>query len=89
MTETEHIKQLEAEGFSPVYVWDAEPQESDPDHNHPFDTKLIILEGEITIEMNGKTEMLRKGASMFIPREEQHSGLAGKDGCRYIVGEKH
>jgi quercetin dioxygenase-like cupin family protein len=88
MTETEQIEQLKAEGFKKVYIWDAEPGEDDPDHVHAFDTKLIILSGEIEIGMNGESRVLKQGDSIYIARDTVHSGKAGVMGCRYIVGER-
>lgn len=93
MEEQKLIEQLTNEGFDKVYVYDAEPGEVDEEHTHPFDTKLIILAGDISItsvlggavtNMNYKT-----GSSVSIPRNDPHSAKVGSGGCRYIVAEKH
>lgn len=91
--EKEIIGQLESEGYDKAYVWDAEPGEIDGKHEHNFDTKLIILKGEIQIksaEGNFFSNMSYKtGSEVIIPRNKIHEAKVGPEGCRYIVGEKH
>lgn len=89
MSTQDYINQLQAEGYDPVFVWDAEPNEDDPDHAHDFISKLIILSGSITIGIDGTETTLTQGQSITIPRGVVHSGLVGVEGCRYVVGEKH
>jgi len=83
------IEKLKTEGYELVYVWDAEPNEEDPDHEHPFDTHLIVLNGEIEIRMDGNTKILKTDDELDIPRQRIHYGKAGQNGCKYIVAEKH
>ncbi len=83
------IEDLKKLGYSPVWVYSAMPNEDDPDHAHQYDTHLFILEGEISIKMNGKVVILKPGDKIDIPREKVHAGKAGAAGCKYIVAEKH
>jgi quercetin dioxygenase-like cupin family protein len=87
--EQEKIEALRRKGFDPVYAWDAEPGEEDPDHTHPFDTRLEMLSGEMLVRLEGKDELLKAGDEAFIPREKIHYAKAGAQGCRYIVAERH
>ncbi len=89
MNKQDYINHLKAEGYDPVFVWDAEPNEDDPDHAHDFMSKLVILTGSITIGIAGAETTLTEGQSIIIPRGIIHSGLVGVEGCKYIVGEKH
>lgn len=88
MEDQELIEQLKSEGYDSVFVWNGHPGESDPDHTHPFETRLIVREGELTIGMDGVNTVLKKGDVIIIPKEKLHSGLAGQTGCKYIVAEK-
>lgn len=83
------ITDLKQKGYEPVYVWDAEPNEEDSDHTHPFETHLIVLENEIEIGMNGSSVILKVGDEIDIPKDVVHYGKAGALGCKYIVAEKH
>lgn len=93
MTEEEIIKKLETEGYDKVWVYDAEPDEVDEEHDHDFDTKLHILSGEIRIKkLSGGAIMdflLKKGDEIEIPRKQLHSANVGTDGSRYIVAQRH
>jgi hypothetical protein len=92
-TEEEIIKDLEAQGYNPVYVWNAEPNEDDPEHGHEFDTKLHILSGGIRIKvLNGDRiddYQLAAGSELEIARNQRHSAVVGPDGCKYVVAERH
>lgn len=83
------IEELKRQGYDPIYIWNAEPNEEDPDHAHPFDTHLVILEGKIEIGFDGNGKILKPGEEIAIPRSEIHYGIAGQNGCKYIVAEKH
>jgi len=89
MNEKEITEKLKQHGYNPVYVWDAKAGEEDPNHTHPFDTHLVILEGEIEIGTDGKIVILKSGDEIDIPKEKVHFGKVGVKGCKYIVGEKH
>ena len=83
------IEELKSKGYNPVYIWDAEPNEEDPDHTHPFDTHLVVLEGEIEIRVDGESLILKPGDKLDIPRKKIHCGKAGVSGCKYIIAEGH
>ena len=83
------IEELKKEGYESVYIWDAKPNEEDLDHVHSFDTRLIVLEGEIEIRMSGRSTFLKSTNEIDIPKEVVHYGKAGASGCKYIVAEKH
>ncbi len=88
-TEKELTNQLKSEGYHKVYSWEDGPNEEDPTHTHDFDTKLIILNGELEIEMKGQKILLKQGESIEIPREEVHAAITSPNGCKYLVGERH
>jgi tellurite resistance-related uncharacterized protein len=93
MNEEEITAQLISEGYDPVWVYEAEPSEIDEEHDHDFDTKLVILKGDIQIitVMNGVITNMKytQGQSVEILRKVKHSAKVGSDGCRYVVAEKH
>ena len=86
--EEELIQKLKIEGYTKVYIHDAKPNENYLSHSHAWDTKLMILEGELEVNMDDKHSVLRKGDQIEIIRNKMHSGKAGPKGCRYIVGER-
>ncbi len=88
MNTKELERQLRAEGFSHTYVWQDGPGAFYPDHTHPNPTAHIILEGEMTVTSQGKTQTYKPGERFDVPAQTIHSAKMGPHGCRYLIGEK-
>jgi mannose-6-phosphate isomerase-like protein (cupin superfamily) len=88
MDEKALAKQLEREGFGHTFVWQDGPNAFYPDHTHAEETAHIILSGEMTLTMNGKTETFREGDRCDVPADAMHSAKMGPRGCRYLIGER-
>lgn len=86
--ETEFRKQLEAEGFSRAFVWQDGPNAHYPDHQHTGVTAHVILDGEMTLTINGKSQTYRANERCDVPAGAVHSASMGPRGCRYLIGEK-
>lgn len=81
-------KQLRNEGFRRTYVWDDGPDQHYSDHTHPVETAHIILEGELTLTMDGQSTTYRAGERCDVPAGAVHAACMGPAGCRYLIGEK-
>jgi quercetin dioxygenase-like cupin family protein len=79
--------QLRAEGFSHTFVWQDAPNAHYPDHTHAGSTAHIILDGEMTLTVGGKSETYRTGDRCDVAAREVHSAKMGPKGCRYLIGE--
>lgn len=88
MNEKDLEKQLREEGFSHTFVWRDGPHAFYPDHTHATETAHIILEGEMTLTMDGQTHTFRAGERCDVPAGAVHSARMGPRGCRYLIGEK-
>jgi len=88
MNEKDLQKQLREEGFSHTFVWRDGPHVFYPDHTHATGTAHIILEGEMTLTMDGQTHTFRAGERCDVPAGAVHSACMGPRGCRYLIGEK-
>ena len=80
-------EKLLKDGFKKVYTWEDKPNEFYKKHNHPYDTKLIILEGSMKITLNDNILELKSGDEIHIKTNEMHEVTIGKNGCKYLVGE--
>jgi mannose-6-phosphate isomerase-like protein (cupin superfamily) len=80
--------QLHSEGFVHTYVWQDRPNAHYPDHTHQTETAHIILEGEMILIMNGRSQSFRSGERCDVPAGTVHSARMGPGGCRYLIGEK-
>jgi mannose-6-phosphate isomerase-like protein (cupin superfamily) len=81
-------KQLHSEGFRHTYVWEDGPNRSYGDHAHPVETAHIILEGEMTLTMKGRSTTYGVGERCDVPAATVHAARMGPAGCRYLIGEK-
>lgn len=81
-------KQLRQEGFTHSFVWQDAPRAHYPDHTHSAETAHIILEGEMTLTLNGSSVTYRAGERVDVPAGAVHSARMGPRGCRYLIGEK-
>jgi quercetin dioxygenase-like cupin family protein len=81
-------QQLRDEGFGHTYVWQDAPNADYPNHTHATETAHIILDGEITLTMNGRSTTYRAGERCDVPAGALHAARMGPTGCRYLVGEK-
>ena len=81
-------KKLREEGFGHIFVWQDGPHTFYPDHTHAAATAHIILEGEMTVTSQGKTQICKAGDRFDVPANTVHSAKMGPLGCRYLVAEK-
>ena len=88
MDEVKLARGLEQEGFRQTYVWQDAPNASYPDHTHATETAHVILSGEMTVTMEGKSRTYRGGERCDVPAGTVHSARMGPGGCRYLVGER-
>jgi quercetin dioxygenase-like cupin family protein len=86
MNDLEH--QLHTEGFTHMYVWEDGPGVCYPDHTHPTETAHVIVEGQMTVTCQGKTQTYKAGERFDVPANTIHSAQMGPKGCRYLIGEK-
>jgi quercetin dioxygenase-like cupin family protein len=80
--------QLHREGFAHTYVWEDQANAFYPDHTHDTETAHIILSGEMTLTMNGQSQIYRSGDRCDVPAGAVHSARMGPHGCRYLIGER-
>jgi quercetin dioxygenase-like cupin family protein len=76
-------ERLMQEGYSLINKYNDSPNEIFPDHDHPGDQLLVVLEGSIEIVMDGKTSVLRSGDEMFFPARRMHSAKIGSEGITF------
>ncbi|MEK7105484.1 MAG: cupin domain-containing protein [Patescibacteria group bacterium] len=89
MTEQEVINQMIAEGYLDAAAWDDGSRDDYEEHTHPFDTKLVMVSGEMELSVNGVKRVLRSGDTVEVLRGTPHAAKIDATGCRYIIGERH
>jgi mannose-6-phosphate isomerase-like protein (cupin superfamily) len=77
MNEKELTAQLQREGFSHTYVWEDGPNVRCPDHAHATETGHIILRGEMTLVIGGKSKTYRVDERYDVPAGAAHAANMG------------
>lgn len=58
------------------------------EHSHPFDVRALVLDGEITLTVNGDARTYRAGDVFTMDAGCAHAESVGPDGVRYLVGRR-
>lgn len=88
MNKEELIVELKSEGFPYVYEWKDEPDTEYKTHSHKGKVSFYVLDGSITLNIDGIHTTFRKGDRFDAPIGIPHSAKVGTDGCEYVVGEE-
>ena len=88
MDEKKLVEQLQREGFAHTYVWQDGAKAFYPDHTHERETAHIILAGEMTLTIEGKSQVYCAGGRCDVPAGIVHSARTGPKGCRFLIGER-
>ena len=80
-------RRLEAEGFAP-FAWRDEPDADYAPHAHEHDESLWVIEGEIEFGVAGERYRLGPGDRLMLPKGTVHTARAGRQGARYLIGQR-
>jgi quercetin dioxygenase-like cupin family protein len=79
---------LTSEGFEIVSVT-MPPERVNPEHVHPFDARLLVIDGAMTIAReDAPTQTYRVGETFEMPCGTRHSETAGANGATYVAGRR-
>lgn len=78
------IAALEAERHL-VTEWYDEPHTHYTEHAHPTDEVLVILEGSMSMTVEGTDHHLGPGDRIELPGGATHTATVGDHGARYLV----
>ncbi|CAH2811044.1 MAG: hypothetical protein CBARDMAM_6305 [uncultured Caballeronia sp.] len=88
MERDDFIEMLAREGFQTTVFVERETGASLDDHAHSFETKALILEGELTPRIAGKDTLYQVSDVFHSKANETHSEHYGPEGVCYLVGRK-
>ncbi|OAJ54005.1 cupin [Paraburkholderia ginsengiterrae] len=79
---------LTKEGFPDTLLVTREANGEVDVHTHPFESKALILEGEMSIRVGEEERAYRAGDVFHLPANEPHSERYGPNGVTFLVGRK-
>ena len=87
MTPEQFEQQMRQQGYEIATV--ERPANGSLDlHTHPFEARALILEGEITIVSEGKTQFCRAGELFQLDAHRPHTETYGPAGVKYLAARK-
>lgn len=79
---------LTRDGFQIVSVA-MKPYGVNPEHVHPFDARLLVVEGAMTVDREGaERRTYSAGETYEMPVGTRHSESAGPEGAVYVAGRR-
>ncbi len=66
-----------------------EPDVERPLHAHPFDVRILVLQGELILERAGGAQAYRAGEGFDLPAGCQHAERYGPTGATVLSGRRH
>ena len=57
-------------------------------HTHPFDARLFVTEGEMTVSFEGSEKTCRAGDTFSLAANVPHTEKVGPDGVSYVAGRR-
>ncbi len=79
--------ELQREGYE-VTEGTIQPNEHRPGHRHPFDVRLLVLDGSVTITSGTDRGAYGPGHTCYVPAGTVHEEQIGADGVRYVIGRR-
>jgi quercetin dioxygenase-like cupin family protein len=89
MDPTQFETALRQDGFTEVATKSQPPGHTAPEHAHPFDVRALVLEGEITLTVDGQGTAYRAGDVFVMEGGCRHSEAIGAEGARILSGRRH
>jgi quercetin dioxygenase-like cupin family protein len=81
--------QLRRDGYLEVRHRSMERGVDTTPHSHPFDTRLLLLEGELTVVRDGRADICRAGEVIEIARGAEHFERYGPTRVVLVAGLRH
>ncbi|WP_137181506.1 cupin domain-containing protein [Roseomonas sp. AR75] len=79
---------LARDGFAGPLDRRMEAGQAAPEHTHPFDARLLILDGAFILTCQGETRRYGPGESFELAANTPHAEACGPEGATYLVGRR-
>ena len=89
MDEQSFLATLADGGYTEILPREFAPGHRFEPHSHPWDSRLLVLAGRMTIGRDGVEQVFEAGDVCEVPRDALHSEQYGEQGARLVVGRRH
>ena len=88
MNSEQFLQLLRRDGFpEPVEVQQV-PNGQIGVHEHPFEVKALVVEGDITIVIDGLSKNYKAGDIFHLEFKQPHAESYGHEGVKYLASRK-
>ena len=88
MNSEEFLQLLRRDGFpEPVEVQQV-PNGQIGVHEHPFEVRALVVEGDITIVIDGLSKNYKAGEMFHLELKQPHAESYGSEGVKYLASRK-
>ncbi len=88
MNSEQFLQLLRRDGFpEPVEVQQV-PNGQIGVHEHPFEVKALVVEGDITIVIDGLSKLYKSGEIFHLEFKQPHAESYGPEGVKYLASRK-
>ena len=88
MNSEQFLQSLRQDGFlDPVEVQQV-PNGQLGMHEHPFEVKALVIEGDITIDIDGVSKIYKAGDIFQLEFKQPHAESYGPQGVKYLASRK-
>ncbi len=88
MDRTEFEATLHRDGYE-IIARDMKPSSVNPDHTHPFDARIMVVAGSLTLAIDGQRRTYGPGEWCAVVAGTLHAEESGPAGASYVVGRLH
>ena len=81
-------RELRAQGYEEVALREWSPDRVVPEHTHPFDARVLVLEGEVTVTWKGRSRTCWAGDVFEMPAGVPHAERYGPTGAKFLSGRR-
>ena len=79
--------QLKRDGYE-VMTNTTPGEKINPEHSHPFDVRVMVVQGALTLTSDGSVRTFKSGETFTMPKGCLHSESYGPEGAVTLFGRK-
>ena len=89
MDKAQFEAELRDQGYSEIVDRRMQANAFNPEHDHEFDARLLVLEGAMVVARQGEEQTYRAGDSFAMTAGCRHTERSGPVGVRYLAGRRY
>ncbi len=89
MNRADFESELRTQGYLQIIDRRMQANETNPEHDHEFDARLLVVEGEMTVTCGDAERTYRTGDTFAMTAGRRHIERSGPEGVRYIAGRRY